>query len=123
MTESSLFTDEQLAQTDLTPVDIWATPPTHTQQDGAVKVWSFDKKSMPEGLAGRINVSEWPNAATVKNLDEVLHPSSEVPQRFFWSPKACSGILRRAEKRGKTLPKKLKEAVEYVASLENADNP
>jgi hypothetical protein len=27
MTESSLFTDEQLAQTDLTPVDIWATPP------------------------------------------------------------------------------------------------
>jgi hypothetical protein len=27
MTESSLFTDEQLAQTDLTPVDLWATPP------------------------------------------------------------------------------------------------
>lgn len=37
------------------------------------------------------------------------------PQRYFLSPKACAGILRRAEKRGKTLPVRLAEALEAVA--------
>jgi hypothetical protein len=78
---------------------------------------------MPTGLAGRINIEEWPNDASIKNRSEVLQPTSEVDERFFLSPKACSGILRRAVKRGKTLPPKLKEAMEYVASLEGADNP
>lgn len=92
-------------------------PPSFTQDDGAVKVWTFDKKSMPRGLAGRINVEEWPNDASVKNLKDILQPGSEVHPRFFLSPKACAGILRRAEKRGTTLPQKFKEAAERVASL------
>jgi hypothetical protein len=39
----------------------------------------------------------------------------DVPQRFFLSAKACAGILRRAERRGKALPPMLKEALEAVA--------
>lgn len=96
-------------------------PPSFTQDDGAVKVWTFDKKSMPRGLAGRINVEEWPNDASVKNLEDILQPMSEVHPRFILSPKACAGTLRRADKRGKTIPPKLKEAMEYWAGLCDPD--
>lgn len=119
----SLFTDEHFKQTDREPVDIWDTPPSFTQDDGAVKVWTFDKKSMPRSLARRINVEEWPNDASVKSLTEILQPTSEVHPRFFLSPKACSGILRRAEKRGKTLPQKFKEAAERAAGLSSSGAP
>ena len=40
-----------------------------------------------------------------------------VPERFSLSPKACQGILRRAEKRGKELPEVLKVALERQASV------
>lgn len=116
-----LFTDEQFQQADREPVDIWDTPPSFTQGDGAVKVWLFDKKSMPRGLAGQINVEEWPNDASVKNLADILQPMSEVDDRFFLSPKACAGILRRAEKRGTKLPQKFKEAAEHGARLSDPD--
>ncbi len=86
-----------------------------------MKVWTFDKKSMPRGLAGRINVEEWPNDASVKNLAEILQPMSEVDDRFILSPKACAGILRRAEKRGVKLPQKFKEAAERGAGLSASD--
>ena len=40
-----------------------------------------------------------------------------VPERFSLSPKACQGILRRAEKRGKELPEVLRMALERQASV------
>ena len=40
-----------------------------------------------------------------------------MPERFSLSPKACQGILRRAEKRGKELPEVLKVALERQASV------
>jgi hypothetical protein len=36
----------------------------------------------------------------------------DVPQRFFLSATACRGILRRAEKRGKELPRALAQALQ-----------
>lgn len=39
-----------------------------------------------------------------------------VPERFSLSPKACQGILRRAEKRGKELPEVLRIALERQAN-------
>lgn len=38
-----------------------------------------------------------------------------MPQRYYLSPKACAGILRRAEKRGKALPAALAAALRSVA--------
>jgi DNA (cytosine-5)-methyltransferase 1 len=38
-----------------------------------------------------------------------------IPPRFFLSSKACQGILRRAEKRGKTLPPQLAHALRAAA--------
>jgi hypothetical protein len=41
-----------------------------------------------------------------------------VPQRFSLTAKACAGILRRAEKRGKSLPPQLAHALQAVADSE-----
>jgi hypothetical protein len=41
--------------------------------------------------------------------------TGDVPQRFYLSAKACQGILRRAEKRGKKLPATLQAALEATA--------
>ena len=61
-----------------------------------------------------LNTSEWPSAAVVCSLSDVLE-TGDVPQRFFLSATACRGILRRAAKRGKELPAPLKAALEQVA--------
>jgi hypothetical protein len=45
--------------------------------------------------------------------------TGDVPQRFFLSAKACAGILRRAEKRGKQLPELLQRALESAATTQN----
>jgi hypothetical protein len=62
-----------------------------------------------------LNGSEWPSAAVVCSLSDILEIGS-VPPRFFLSAKACSGILRRAGKRGKALPLALEAALMAVAS-------
>jgi DNA (cytosine-5)-methyltransferase 1 len=49
------------------------------------------------------------------SLSDVLE-TGEVPQRYFLSAKACQGILRRAEKRGKALPEALRDALLATAS-------
>ena len=63
--------------------------------------------SMPEwtGSSGR-----FPSDGAVCSLSDILE-TGDVPRKYFLSQKACSGILRRAENRGKELPKVLKEAL------------
>ena len=56
------------------------------------------------------------NDASVCSLSDILE-TGDVPQRYFLTAKACAGILRRAEKRGKELPEALKSALVAVASL------
>jgi hypothetical protein len=53
----------------------------------------------------------------VCSLSDILETGA-VPQRYYLSPKACSGILRRAAKRGKELPPQLAAALQAVAGLE-----
>ena len=62
-----------------------------------------------------LNTSESPKDAGVCSLSDTLE-TGNVPQRFFLSAKACQGILRRAEKRGKKLPEQLQHALEAVAA-------
>lgn len=66
------------------------------------------------------NISEWPNDAVVCLLSQVLEPIS-IPRKFFLSPKACAGILRRAEARGRSLPPLLQMALERVAQTTTKD--
>ena len=48
-------------------------------------------------------------------LSQILEDSA--PQKYSLSAKACDGILRRAEKRGKELPKVLHDALVRQSSL------
>ena len=62
-----------------------------------------------------LNTSEFPNDADVCSLSDVLETQT-LPQRYYLSALACRGVLRRAAKRGKELPKALRLALEAVAS-------
>ena len=57
---------------------------------------------------------EFPSGAVACSLSDVLE-TGDVPPKYFLSPKACRGILRRAEKRGRELPEMLRAALERVA--------
>jgi hypothetical protein len=77
-------------------------------------------KEQSRGESSTPNISEWPNDAVVCSLSQVLEQTS-IPQRFFLSSKACAGILRRAEKRGKVLPPQLQDALTAVAQMGQAE--
>jgi hypothetical protein len=67
-----------------------------------------------------LNTSEWPSDAAVCSLSDTLE-TGNVPQRFYLSAKACQGILRRAEKRGKKLPVILESALRSVAAKDGGE--
>ena len=75
--------------------------------------WSTWGMGSPSG-SWTLNGSEWPSAVVVCSLSDTLETQA-VPQRFYLSAKACAGILRRAEKRGKKLPPLLDRALQTVA--------
>ena|SRR3972149_496234 len=56
----------------------------------------------------------YPRDGGVSSLSDVLE-TGEVQQRYFLTARACAGILRRAEKRGKKLPEQLHKALLSVA--------
>src|SRR5204863_119653 len=60
-----------------------------------------------------------PNVAVGCSLSDVLE--NHVPPRFFLSPRAAQGILRRAEKRGRMLPSRLQAALESLAQMQGGD--
>lgn len=62
------------------------------------------------------------SAGVVCGLSDILEIGA-VPQRFFLTAKACQGILRRAEKRGKLLPTSLQMALEHAAQTITKPSP
>ena len=56
-----------------------------------------------------------------KRIYLVADLQTRVPKRYYLSPKACLGILRRASVRGKELPPVLKAALERQAAVEQED--
>ena len=70
------------------------------------------------GMASRggfltLNISEFPSDGEGCSLSEVLE--TDVPPKYYLSPRACRGILRRAELRGKKLPERLLLALTQAA--------
>lgn len=55
------------------------------------------------------SIGESPSEENVSTLSQILE--IDAPQKYYLSPRACQGILRRAEKRGKELPQLLKAAL------------
>lgn len=65
-----------------------------------------------------VSISESPKDGAVCFLSAVLQ--SQVSSKYFLSPKAAAGILRRAEKRGRTLPDTLQQKLTALAMTEEA---
>ena len=63
-----------------------------------------------------LNTGESPNVVEESTLSQILEVNA--PERYYLSAKACAGILRRAERRGKQLPPMLKEALEQMIERE-----
>lgn len=61
------------------------------------------------GACSTRNGGESPNAAVESRLSQILEERPHT--KYSLTPKACMGILRRAERRGKDLPSALKEAL------------
>ena len=53
-------------------------------------------------------------ASGVCGLSDVLEPMSPSLRKYFLSPTALRGILRRADARGKALPTLLRDAIEWM---------
>ena len=85
-----------------------------TSQAGQVTVWLPDLSHGLHGGFSIVNGSECPNDAVVCSLSQVLQ-TDLIQQKYFLSPVACSGILRRADKRGKILPEQLAHALRQVS--------
>ncbi len=86
-------------------------------ESGRTQVWFLDPKDQRVGASLMPNISAWPNDASVCSLSSVLE-TDPIPQKYFLSGKACAGIIRRAEKRGKKLPERLARALQAVVDSE-----
>jgi hypothetical protein len=75
--------------------------------------WQTSGRWTSGGLCWTRNGSEWRSGGVVCSLSQILE--ANVPEKYSLSPTACRGILRRAEKRGKTLPEPLHLALAAVA--------
>ena len=64
----------------------------------------------PRGGYWTLSTSGYHSADAV-SLSSVLEPEASIPPKYWLSSKACQGILRRAERRGKALPPMLDEAL------------
>ena len=73
---------------------------------------------LEHGQALTHNSSGFRSGASACSLSDILE-TGDIPRRYFLSSRACAGILRRAEKRGKELPPTLRRALEQVAGGRN----
>ena len=92
-----------------------------------VNMWELMGEEMPEGVFMYLaaggwkldrttgNTSDQPTEPIKTKLSDILEYN--VDKKYQLSEKACKGILRRAEKRGKELPEVLKNALLSTANI------
>lgn len=90
-------------------------------EDGERAALQSARTGSSSGACWTRSSSEWnhipprsPSDVAVCSLSSILE-TGEIDRRYFLSPKACSGILRRAGKRGKELPLALAAALKSAA--------
>lgn len=82
--------------------------------------WATSGFTTSPGECWTADTSECPSDGDASSsLADVLLET--VPDRFYLSPRAAAGILRRAEKRGRELPRALAEALSDLASAHPDD--
>ncbi|MBS5438379.1 MAG: DNA cytosine methyltransferase [Collinsella sp.] len=98
---------------------LWENVPGVLSQDGGQPLVPSSGSWKTAGILSHgecltLNSSEYPSDAAVSFLSDILEPSA--PRRFYLSPSACKGLLRRAQRRGKSLPPQLEETLLAQAS-------
>ena len=83
--------------------------------------YEWEIRSPWDGGCWMLNTGESPSAAAESSLSQILQDS--VPPKYYLSQNACRGILRRAAKRGKALPEKLKQALEIQSGQTAGADP
>jgi len=76
--------------------------------------WQTSGRWTSRGESWTANSSAWPRDGAACSLSQILE--ANVPPKYLLSPKACMGILRRAEKRRKELPEALASALKQRAT-------
>ena len=84
-------------------------------EDGATQASASDPIESQSGACLTLKTSESHSAAVACSLSQVLEPWRDELLKFCLSQKAATGILRRAENRGRTLPPRLVNALEQLA--------
>lgn len=77
-------------------------------------------RNLPEYFVGKVvdSSGRYRSAAGVSSLSEVLE--ARAPRTYSLSARACEGIIRRAEKRGKPLPEMLRAALDWVIARDSS---
>ena len=83
--------------------------------DGLPLDWCNSPELKSHGGYWTHNIGESPNVDVASSLSRILQPMEDVPEKYYLSPKACQGILRRSQERGKELPEELRIALERQA--------
>nr|WP_294160697.1 hypothetical protein [uncultured Selenomonas sp.] len=91
--------------------------------DGQTQGWSELRPATSHGGSWTLNIGECPRDASASSLSQILQKREDVPEKYFLSPRACKGILRRAKERGKELPPELKAALLHQASPRGTCSP
>ena len=80
--------------------------------DGSIQEPLWETIGALPGASMMPNFGESPSEERESTLSQIL--DLNAPEKYCLSPRACAGILRRAEKRGKTLPDMLRDALMEV---------
>jgi len=88
-------------------------PPMLDETSSPLSAPLFNSGIASATLLLTLNTSEWRSDGAACSLSAILEANPD--QKYLLSPKACSGILRRAEKRGKALPEALHQALVHRA--------
>ena len=76
---------------------------------GTMQDLSWETGFQSLGESSMVNFGEYPNAVEESSLWQILEDN--VPEKYSLSEKACQGVLRRADRRGKDLPILLRVAL------------
>lgn len=80
---------------------------------------SYSRRWMSSGMVSRgvcltVKTSESPNNAVESSLLPCIE-TQQVPQKYFLSPNAAVGILRRVDQMGRNLPPSFRQSLEILA--------
>lgn len=84
---------------------------------GQPQEWSEAERAPSLGASWMLNIGESPSEERESSLSAILEPADSVGQKYYLTPLACEGILRRAQRAGKELPPKLAKALRNQWSL------